>query len=376
MKKLLLIPALLSASIVFAEPKKIEISPLIGYNFAEGNLGFEDNGYMAYGLEVQLNSENSSISPELSVIYSNKGSAAYKNLNYGSNIVRVALNGVKTYEEIYSVVPFAKLGAGVEMISVDELGNEDSLFIDAGAGFKVPFSDAIALKFEALYMVKYNDNRIDSNAIAFAGLNFAFGDFAQKEAPVVAPVETLVVPPIPVIPVVKDHDNDGVIDSMDRCLNTLAGVKVDSNGCKIDGDIDKDGVKDSIDKCSDTPTGAVVNSEGCSKLVNLNVQFENNSNNITTNSHERIEKFANFLNIHTNYEAKIVGYTDSVGNKYYNQKLSLKRADSVKSSLVEKGIAATRITISGMGESNPTATNSTKEGRAKNRRIEAELIKK
>lgn len=66
---------------------------------------------------------------------------------------------------------------------------------------------------------------------------------------------------------------------------------------------------------------------------------------------------------------RIEGYTDSSGNAAVNQSISLKRAQSVGQALVEKGIDASRISTVGMGETHPVASNSTAEGRAKNRRV-------
>jgi OOP family OmpA-OmpF porin len=68
------------------------------------------------------------------------------------------------------------------------------------------------------------------------------------------------------------------------------------------------------------------------------------------------------------------GHTDSVGTDAYNQKLSVRRADAVKKYLVSKGIADSRIQIEGKGESQPVADNKTADGRAKNRRVQIEVI--
>jgi OOP family OmpA-OmpF porin len=69
-----------------------------------------------------------------------------------------------------------------------------------------------------------------------------------------------------------------------------------------------------------------------------------------------------------------VGHTDSTGTDVYNQKLSVKRSEAVKAYLVSKGIEKNRIYTEGKGEKNPVADNKTKEGQAKNRRVEIEVV--
>jgi len=69
-----------------------------------------------------------------------------------------------------------------------------------------------------------------------------------------------------------------------------------------------------------------------------------------------------------------VGHTDSVGSDTYNQKLSVRRAESVKAYLVSKGIEKNRVYTEGKGEKQPVADNKTSEGRAKNRRVEIEVV--
>ena len=69
-----------------------------------------------------------------------------------------------------------------------------------------------------------------------------------------------------------------------------------------------------------------------------------------------------------------VGHTDSVGSDSYNQKLSVARSESVKAYLVSKGIEKNRVYTEGKGEKQPVADNKTSEGRAKNRRVEIEVV--
>jgi OOP family OmpA-OmpF porin len=69
-----------------------------------------------------------------------------------------------------------------------------------------------------------------------------------------------------------------------------------------------------------------------------------------------------------------VGHTDSVGSDTYNQKLSIRRSEAVKSYLVSKGVEKNRVYTEGKGEKQPVADNKTAEGRAKNRRVEIEVV--
>jgi OOP family OmpA-OmpF porin len=69
-----------------------------------------------------------------------------------------------------------------------------------------------------------------------------------------------------------------------------------------------------------------------------------------------------------------VGHTDWIGTVAYNQKLSVRRAESIKTYLVSKGMEANRVYTEGKGEKQPVADNKTAEGRAKNRRVEIEVV--
>ncbi len=88
-----------------------------------------------------------------------------------------------------------------------------------------------------------------------------------------------------------------------------------------------------------------------------------------------IKKVANFMNLNPDYKVILEGNTDSVGSEKYNMKLSLMRANAVSDALEALKIDPSRISIKGFGELNPIASNKTKEGRAKNRRVDAKFIK-
>ena len=361
MKRLLLIPALMLGTVAMATEYNYEITPLIGYNIAEGNIDLDD--YVVFGGEFQYNGLDSVIKPELSILYSK---ADYNTNKLSSSadtpVWRFALNGVYEYDKVGSVIPLAKAGFGYE--SMDDgsyngsTGNSDSAFVDAGIGAKIPFNDMLALKLEAVYMLKYNDARYDSNLALLAGLNIAFGAKAQKAAPVaVAEPEQTPEPE----PVVKEQ-------TPEPAPVVVAPVVVDN-------DTDKDGVLNDKDICPNTPLGEAVNSDGCPEKVTLHVKFEYNSAEISSDSYDIMQKYADFLIKYSSYSAKIVGHTDSRGSAKYNQTLSEKRANAVKNMLLEKGVPADRLSSEGKGEADPMADNATDEGRAQNRRIEAELTK-
>lgn len=81
--------------------------------------------------------------------------------------------------------------------------------------------------------------------------------------------------------------------------------------------------------------------------------------------------------VENNYDVTIVGHTDSKGSESYNEKLSMRRAVSVKEKLLELGLSSDRIVgLEGRGELEPVSSNETEEGRSQNRRIEFNLVRR
>jgi len=100
------------------------------------------------------------------------------------------------------------------------------------------------------------------------------------------------------------------------------------------------------------------------------VLFETGRADLRTGTAGNLNKLVLFLNKHPDRTVAIEGYTDSVGSEGYNQALSQRRADSVRSYLVRQGIGSGRLTASGMGTSDPVAGNDSAFGRQQNRRVE------
>ena len=120
------------------------------------------------------------------------------------------------------------------------------------------------------------------------------------------------------------------------------------------------------------PVVSVAAEKFCSKPAVLNIQFDTNKSDIKPQYDAELKTVSDFLKEFPKAKGEISGHTDNVAGKAYNDKLSQARAESVKAYIVEKfGISADRITAKGYGFSKPIASNKTKEGKSKNRRIEA-----
>ena len=170
-----------------------------------------------------------------------------------------------------------------------------------------------------------------------------------------------------------DSDGDGVPDSHDKCPGTPKGVKVDSHGCALDSD--NDGVADYMDQCPGTSAGVTVDSAGCplpgeTLLILENVNFDFNSAQLTSESEVILDQAVKVLKQNSGVNVDIEGHTDSRGAESYNQQLSEKRAASVRDYLISRGVDGSRLMSTGKGENSPVASNDTKEGRRKNRRVE------
>jgi OOP family OmpA-OmpF porin len=184
---------------------------------------------------------------------------------------------------------------------------------------------------------------------------------------------------------VTDSGSGVVKDAYGECWTT-SGVKVPREECgdvmeepepvMVDGDDDGDGVPNSRDKCPNTPPGVRVDSNGCeiieSITINLDVEeFDFDSARLKPEMEAALDDVAARVQASSGDEyLDVVGHTDSTGPESYNLGLSERRAESAAEYLIGAGVDESRISTSGMGESEPIADNSTREGRARNRRVE------
>lgn len=103
------------------------------------------------------------------------------------------------------------------------------------------------------------------------------------------------------------------------------------------------------------------------------ILFESGSSALSAGSIENIEKMGDIIAKYSDDRVKVLGHTDAVGGKGYNEELSLRRADAVKRVLVGCGVKEKQITALGMGEAQPVASNDSAAGRKKNRRVELHI---
>ena len=138
-------------------------------------------------------------------------------------------------------------------------------------------------------------------------------------------------------------------------------------------DSDNDGVIDTKDKCPYTPAGHTVNADGCSELLNLTIHYNVNSSVIRDISFEKLTKVIAFMKKYPNFKALLYGHTSSEGTRLNNQILSEKRALSIRKYLIKQGISSSRISVYGRASTEPIASNDTPEGKEENRRVEIKL---
>ena len=325
---------------------------------------------------------------------------------------------MRAFEDKAMFNPFLSLGVGGGYYT-DKFGG----YVPAGLGLQVNFNSVTYLFVQTQY--RWTLDKATQGDALFYSIGFAQNIGKEKAK---------VVPPPPPPPPPADRDGDGVIDADDKCpdvkgLASLQGCPdrdgdgiTDADdkcpdvpglaryqGCPIP-DTDKDGVNDEVDKCPTVPgvaryqgcpipdtDGDGVNDEedkcinekgpasnfGCPviseeviKRVNLaakNVFFATAKYELLKKSNAKLDDVVTILNENPSYKVQIDGHTDSQGNDEYNQTLSDNRAAAVRTYLEGKGIAASRLSSTGYGETKPVSDNNTAKGRAENRRVEMTL---
>jgi len=261
--------------------------------------------------------------------------------------------------------------------------NKGTFTANYGGGATIWVSDRLGLDFNTTIKNSFNDAELyeTGHFLYTFGLVVKLGKKEIKKKIEVTESVSFV-----------DSDGDSIPDDKDSCPND-AGY-IDNNGCPY-SDTDNDGVLDKADNCPQIK-GSPSNG-GCpmplqkttkieepkkeeAKLTAVNVskriKFESGNYNFTQDTYPHLIDLAKIL-ISEPLDARfeIIGHTDSVGDYKLNRTLSFRRASAVRNYLVDSGISKDRISVVGLGESEPIDNNLTEEGRDNNRRVEIKIIK-
>lgn len=249
--------------------------------------------------------------------------------------------------------------------STVRLADYESTVYDAGLGYLVNFAlfgNPAALRLEARY-------RLDEHDTPGMGDGSEDKRFADAVLSAGAMVPLFYAPPPPPpepepvqVVAVADSDGDGVPDNIDQCPGTPAGTEVDARGCPIPAPA-----------CIPSGQNGEPDLRGCSSgdiVVLRGVTFEFDSAQLTPAATVVLDQVAGALEAAPDIKVEVGGHTDSRGAEAYNQRLSERRAASVRDYLIARGIDGNRLSATGYGETRPVADNTTEEGREQNRRVE------
>lgn len=267
------------------------------------------------------------------------GGTDYYQLGVGTDLVR-------TFGRWNIARPFALVGLGA--VYDDVLPDRDDSinpFVNAALGIASGnlTESGLRLRGEVRYVydVFDSDRRFGDWHVGI-GLSIPLGQVRERVVQV--EVERVVIKEVPMMVVTPpaDTDQDGVVDSMDSCPNTLRQATVDRRGCM----------------------------HGAQTITLQGVNFEYASAILTEHARRTLDGVARALHEQPDIVVEIAGHTDSRGSDTYNLNLSRSRAESVRDYLVRPGVENGRLRASGYGESQPVASNDNDSGRALNRRVE------
>jgi len=256
-------------------------------------------------------------------------------------------------------------------------------YIPVGAGIKFKVSDRVS--FNLAYTMNFVDgdnlNGVysptgskDKFSYSSAGLEFSLGSKAKPNLDWVNPLALMY----------DELKDPSLRQEVEALKNRVANVEKSVEDLKKDSD--GDGVADIFDKEPNSAAGAVVDGSGRTikfpeQTVSNNnagtgvtgfetIGFEFNSSVLKTESYPTLDKLSSVLR-ENGGKVTVGGHASSEGTAAYNMKLSKDRANSVKTYLVNSGVAASSVVTKGFGETKPIASNDTEEGRIQNRRVES-----
>lgn len=315
-----------------AADDRLYIAPSVNYTFSDNDRRADDG----WGAGVALGKP---ITPHLNMELGLTGSSLdFKTGSGKYDLWGLGVDAIYLLNRDAGFTPYGVVGIGA--LYTDIPGRHDTgLMGNIGLGVMKRLTDNVSLRADARYRLDGNStNAFGANefgdAIVSVGLNIALGQKAQAAAPKPEPVaQPAPAPELAPAPTPQP-------EPAAPALTTPQAQQLDQA------------------KSGDT----VVILEG--------VNFEFDSDRLRPDAITILDEAVTVLNRRKDISVDVVGHTDSTGSKQYNQRLSERRARSVYDYFVGKGIAADRLTTKGYGETRPAYSNATREGRAKNRRVE------
>jgi OmpA-OmpF porin, OOP family len=226
------------------------------------------------------------------------------------------------------IVPYLAAGPGIMTFSPDPNGGNDKMdwMVNYGGGVKIFLTKNLALRGDVRNVINFRDDEGNSNCLYTVGLTYEIGGKEKEEVkeeapapepvPVPAPAPAVTPPPPPPAPAAKEQGS----------------------------------------------------------IIFRNIQFDLNKSNIKPESYPILDEVVDYLKANPDVKMEVQGHTCNLGTAAYNLKLSDRRAASVKTYLVGKGVAANRLETKGYGLTRPVAPNDNEENRSRNRRVEFKPI--
>jgi len=306
--------------------------------------------------------------------------------------------------------PFVGLGGGYTWIEEGKYNtnsvHDPSAKVGAGTlngtiGFAYWFTDNIGITFSSTYKHSFK-NYLTKHFQHAVGLAINFGG-ESDEPEIIEEINPEIIPDTdgdgindnldrcpsvkgvasnngcPPEPVEKDSDNDGLLDSVDNCPKIKGPAS--NKGCPLP-DTDNDGIVDSADKCPKVP--GVEANNGCPyeqvkvddiNMLSKTILFDTGKYSFKQETYAVLMEITQIIKQHPDVQFKLEGHTDSTGPSDMNYKLSQNRVIAVRDYFIKNGIPSSSLITEAFGETQPTASNATIEGRRKNRRVEVIRIR-
>ena len=336
--KLLPLAALLFASLAAqADEGDWYVSPSIVYSDDDPDRLIDDS---VAGGQIQ-------VGKEMSEHFSLEGLLGYHDIDGfpGQTHLEIGVNAIRKFRPDSLFSPYAIGGLGYLRADagLPDFGGipsggttSNSVTATAGLGLQVRLGDS-PWSLRAEYRLRHAfDSSGLTDQVGSLGIQYSFGGGSDSSAPVAASMPEAVA--------YSDSDEDGVTDDRDRCPGTMAGAKVDLNGCEIQETIEF-----------------------------RNIYFGFDSDVVLPTSRRLLDRSASMLMRNPDLQIEIAGHADTRGSERYNNALSLRRAEAVRQYLEQAGVNAANLTVRGYGKSQAVESDMTANSLAENRRVELRI---